>query len=877
MPKDNTAKAKKLPKTKSRNRLKNHLLIVESPHKAKTIAKFLRNLDGEYRVESSKGHIRDLPLHDLGVNIDNGFVLTYEISKGKSKVVSDLRSAVRDADVVYLASDPDREGEAISWHLQEVLKTAADGTPFKRVKYNEITPRAVIAALDNAGEIDMNLVDAQQARRAIDRIVGYTISPIVRRRIKGGSSAGRVQSVALRLVCEREEEIRAFNPLSYWVLGAMLQKRPDEPFFAKLAKLNGKKPEIGDGGEAKRIFEEMQSRKFVVEAVTRREVTRHALPPFITSSLQRAASSVLGMSPARTMSIAQTLYEGVDIGEAGGAVGLITYMRTDGAFVAREAQEATLDYITANYGKEFRPQRPNAYKSSNSAQEAHEAIRPTDISRTPKSLAKYLKADELKLYDLIWRRFVASQMAPAKFSQRTVLFDGERLDGAPLKRTEDAITLSATTTDVVFQGFMKVMSLDIKKALAMKDGKDEEIQQDDDEGDAHGAKVPLLDEGERVDTVEIKSQRKETKPPPRYSEAALIDVLEKNGVGRPSTYASIMETIVYHKYVAREGKALSPTPLGEDVAKFLVEKFPELFDVGFTARLEEELDKVADGSWGNGYFALMSDFYSKFKELLLNGKDPPAETAKVKTVLEALEDVKDWIPPEKRGRRTYDDRKLYISLKNQFETGEKPITTRQLDALVGISKRHRIQIANFEKRFDGIISPEDLRSKNPETSQEIYHKIEMLLESPAKSNFLSSIFSQLRSGRNLSLRQTAAVEKIFASSFRDIPGGVEKAAKYGIDVRNIQMPEPDNESGPLLAALAAVKRWDSPLAHKGRMLDDKTFYESVKRQFEEKGSLSEKQRAVLRRMGGHYASQIPASLLPKPPANIKPQVRDGKA
>ena len=839
-----------------------HLLVVESPHKAQTIGKFLGK---DFQVLSSMGHVRDLPPHDLGVDLDGGFGLTYEVTPGKAKTVGQLRGAAKAADVIYLASDPDREGEAIAWHLKELLASAAGKKPFLRVKYNEITPRAVKAAIAAPGDIDMNLVDAQQARRAIDRIVGYKVSPFVRRRVKGGTSAGRVQSVALRLVCEREAEIRAFNPVAYWVLGAMLEKEPAAPFFAKLVRINDKKAEIGTEEEARRIFAEMNSRRFVVESVNTREITRHALPPFITSSLQRAASSVLGMTPGRTMSIAQKLYEGVEVGDPGGPVGLITYMRTDGTFVAREAQEAALDYISANYGDAFRPDRPNLYRSGASAQEAHEAIRPTDVTRTPASLANYLEPQELKLYDLIWRRFVASQMTGAKFSQRTVIFDGARPDGAPLGKDEDVLTLSATTTDVVFQGFMKVMALDIKKAMAMPDGKDAEVQTDDDE-DAQDAVMPPLTEGERLKTAQVKSTRKETKPPPRFSEASLIDTLEKNGIGRPSTYATIMETIIKHGYVVRERKTLSPTPLGEEVVSLLVEKFPALFEVGFTANLEEDLDKVADGSNKVGYVALMSDFYDKFRLWLEEGKDPPANVDDVKRVLDALVDVKEWAPAEKRGRRTYDDHRLATSLRLQFESGEKPISARQFTALLGIARRHRMQIADYDKRIGSLFPEDDNRSRNPETPKETYHKLEMLLTVPGISErrnaFLNSILSQLKSGRNLSVRQVAAVDEIFTASFADIPDGEALAAKYGIKVDASSTPPPDTETPALLKALADVKQWDPPAQRRGRTLDDKKFFESLRDQFQTKGALSVKQRSALRSMAKRYASQLPPGSLP---------------
>lgn len=844
---------------------KRKLLIVESPHKAQTIGKFLGR---DFAVASSKGHIRDLPKRDLAVDLKDGFKLTYEVSDKKDKVVSQLRNAAKNADAIYLASDPDREGEAIAWHLREILGGKEGDPRFRRVKYNEITPRAVRAAIENPGDIDMNLVDAQQARRAIDRLVGYKVSPYVRRNVNGGSAAGRVQSVALRLICEREDEIDAFKPVPYWVIGAMLAKGNLPPFFAKLVRIDGDKAEIGTGKEAERIYKAMVESRFSVDGVTTREVSRHALPPFITSSLQRAASSVLGFTPGRTMSIAQKLYEGVEIGDGGGPSGLITYMRTDGTFVAREAQEAALDYILRNYGAEFRPERPNTYRSGANAQEGHEAIRPTDVARTPAQMAKWLDPAELKLYDLIWRRFVASQMTGAKFRQRTALFGNGRPDAATPGQGFPSLTLSATTTDVVFPGFLKVMSLDVRKILAMRDGRDDEVGQDD---DSQEMAMPDLETGERLATVSVKSDRKETKPPPRYSEASLIDTLEKNGIGRPSTYASIMETIVDHKYAERERKTLVPTQVGRNVVKYLVEKMPELFKVKYTEEMEKKLDDVADPSSRTGYESLMEEFYGKFKGWLDGLKNPPADAGKVKKVLDALNDVKEWLPVEKRGRRTFDDHRLADSIRLQFEKGEKPVTENQLATLCGIAHRHRAQIQDYANRLAEFGDLAATKQAYPETTKETRDKLDMLLAAPklneGRSKFLTSLKSQLTSGRNLSPKQVAAVNRIFASSLDDIPDGREIAAKNGIDVAAIpeQGEGEDGESVSLVAALEAVTQWDPPAERRGHTYDDEKFFKSVGGQFKEKGVLSFKQRAALRRMVSRYAAKglIPAGLVPE--------------
>lgn len=827
-----------------------HLIIVESPHKAQTIARFLGD---DYIVLSSKGHIRDLPPHRLGIDTEKGFQPEYVIPDASAKVVTGLRSAAKKTDEILLASDPDREGEAIAWHLREVLHDVAEGTPFRRIQYNEITPRAVRAALANPGDINMPRVDAQQARRLIDRIVGYKISPFIWRNIKGGSSAGRVQSVALRLVCERENEIAAFQPVPYWVLGVWLRKADGgAPFFARLVRINGQKAEVGSEEQATKILADLRTRSVNVASVGVREVTRHALPPFITSSLQRAASSVLGFTPGRTMSIAQKLYEGVDIGGTEGPVGLITYMRTDAPAVAREAQDAALDYITRKYGRDFRPEKPNFYRSGAKAQEAHEAIRPTDVLRTPASLANVLDSADLKLYDLIWRRFVASQMAPAVFRQRTVCFDAPPApdNGAPAGGT-DTYTFSATTTDVVFQGFLKVMELDIRKAVSMPDGKDVETAQDDDDEDV-SAPLPELAEGERVAVDRIASDRKETKPPARYSEAMLIDTLEKNGIGRPSTYASIMETILKHNYVTRDRRTLVPTELGQQVVSVLVAKFPVLFDVGFTAEMETDLDKVESGSLA--WTDLMNTFYTRFRGWLDASKDPPADPETVRQVLGLLDQVKEWTPAEKRGRHIYDDAHLAKSIAEQLAEGKRPVSRRQLAAIANMVWRYRSQIPDAAARLSDLGLEVAAKPENPDTPAETLEKLDLLLASEladGRRRFLTSLKNQAKSGRSLTQRQIAAVDGAFLAALPTLPDGNALATRFGISSDG-KVPEPDSESPALLAALEGVTNWNPPVKRGRRTFDDHEFFASVKEQFARKGSLSDKQRAALRRMASRY-------------------------
>jgi DNA topoisomerase-1 len=475
------------------------LVIVESPTKIKTISKILGK---DYIVKSSKGHIRDLPVKRLGVNVDKDFEPSYEVVKSRATVVKELIDAAKKCDEIYLAPDPDREGEAIAWHLQELLSDVAKDKPFFRVQYNEITPRAVKAAFEHPGELDMDRVNAQQARRILDRIVGYKVSPLLWRRVKRGLSAGRVQSVALRLVCEREKEVIAFIPEPYWILGAKVRKlvAPLDAFSVKLTRMNGKKIEINIPELAAEIQGDLDACKLTVQEVKSRVVNRRAYAPFITSTLQQAASTFCGFSPRRTMSVAQKLYEGVDLGN--GPEGLITYMRTDSVSIAADALTSCREFITASYGDEYLPETPNVYKSRSGAQEAHEAIRPADVTRTPAQMAKYLDPSENKLYKLIWERFVASQMPPAKIAQLTAVILSD-----PASSAKGSIyQLQATASETVFPGHRRVSGeLEKKK----DDSDDIEV-------------LPPLASGEELSCLEVLSARKETKPPPRITEASLV-------------------------------------------------------------------------------------------------------------------------------------------------------------------------------------------------------------------------------------------------------------------------------------------------------------------------------------------------------------------
>ncbi|HOE26599.1 MAG: type I DNA topoisomerase [Candidatus Aureabacteria bacterium] len=536
------------------------LVIVESPAKSKTINKILGK---RYTVLASMGHVRDLPKSRIGVDIEHGFEPTYIVPLKSRKTVTALKKAARGADAVYLAPDPDREGEAIAWHLQEALKGSAKR--FLRVTFNEITTEAIRGAFAAPAEVDLKKVESQQARRILDRIVGYTLSPLLWKKVGRGLSAGRVQSVAVKLICDREAEIRAFTPTEYWTIEASLKKTAGGggPFTARLAKIDGAKAEIPDGARAAAIVEDASKRPFSVASVEEKERRQRPSPPFITSTLQQAGVNRLHWPVAKTMKVAQQLYEGLDVGTKG-TVGLITYMRTDSTRIAATAQEEALRFIRERYGDAYAPTKPNRYASRKGAQEAHEAIRPTSAGRTPEDLKPHLSREQHALYRLVWERFIASQMAPAVMKKVEVGVAA----GPYLFRAAD--------TKVVFDGYLKV---------AGAPPRDEEE-----------TPLPPLAPGEPLALVSLAPSQHFTKPPPRYTEATLIRALEENGIGRPSTYAPTIFTIRKRAYVGKEGGRLFPTPLGELVNGLLVRWFPELINVEFTARMEDELDEIESGT-----------------------------------------------------------------------------------------------------------------------------------------------------------------------------------------------------------------------------------------------------------------------------------------
>lgn len=574
------------------------LVIVESPTKIKTLRKFLGS---DYFFESSLGHIRDLPQKGFGIDIEHDFEPTYVTMPDKQEVIKKLQEAAKKADVVYLSPDPDREGEAIAWHIASILPKK---TKIRRVAFQSITKSAVQEALANPRDIDIDLVNAQQARRLLDRIVGYKISPILTRRVKrgkSGTSAGRVQSVALKLVVDREKEIEAFNPIEYWTLESILETPSRErPFHAYLHMVDGLKVEkekgekpcflIPDQTTADKLNQKLKKAKYKVASVDKKEKKRNPVPPFITSTLQQEASRHYGFAVSRTMSIAQSLYEGVDLGDEGGE-GLITYMRTDSVNIAPEAIQAARTYIRNHFGLEYLPDEPRIYASKKTAQEAHEAIRPTNLARDPEKIRKYLSPDEYKLYLLIWRRFLASQMNPAIYD--TVSADIE---------TDQNLELRATGSVLKFNGY-----------LAAYEEKRDRVQKEE-EVDESSKILPHLEIGMSLKLIDTTSTQSFTKPPPRFTEASLVKELERLGIGRPSTYASIMNKIQSRDYTLKENGALKPTELGKVICQMLEENFPPVMDVTFTAQMEDQLEQIAENQ--RDWKELIRNFWDYFNPLV---------------------------------------------------------------------------------------------------------------------------------------------------------------------------------------------------------------------------------------------------------------------
>ncbi len=574
----------------------NSLIVVESPTKVKTIKKFLGK---DFNVVASMGHIKDLPKSALGIDLTKDFEPTYKTIDTKKKTIDEMKKAAKTAENIYLAPDPDREGEAIAWHIAEVI--GEKKKKIYRVLFNDLTKNTVMEAINHPLELDFNKYEAQQTRRILDRLVGYQISPVLWDKVKRGLSAGRVQSVAVRMICEREDEISKFIPEEYWNLTAQFEGGQPPPFEAKLLRVDGKKAKVSNGEEAQRLASEIKKATFVVEKLEKKELKRSALPPFTTSKLQQEASRWLRFSAKKTMTVAQKLYEGIELG-AEGSVGLITYMRTDSFRIAEEALHAVRDYIKENYSSDYLPHKPHVYKSAQKTQDAHEAIRPSTMAYKPQDIKQYLTPDQFKLYQLIWNRFVASQMNPAVFDQTTIDISGAgcvfRAQGQVLK----------------FPGFTIVYT-------ESKEEKEEENGLD--------KLLPDVKEGESLKLLKLDTQQKFTQPPPRYSEASLVRELEENGIGRPSTYANILTTIQDREYVRLEKGKFFPSELGKVVTELLVESFPTVLDLAFTADMENKLDAIENGA--NNRVETLHDFYKLFSKELDKAKDSMRNVKKEET------------------------------------------------------------------------------------------------------------------------------------------------------------------------------------------------------------------------------------------------------
>ena len=777
------------------------LIIVESPSKARKIASYVAP---GTEVMASVGHVRDLPTYRLGVEVSNGFIPHYEVPRDKRDVVDSLRKAAADSTAVYLASDPDREGESIAWHLREVLKDVPGERKFYRVRYNEVTKGAVLDALAHPTEIDQNLVNAQQARRIEDRLSGFKISKLVSQSVRGAKSAGRVQSVALRLIVDRERAVQAFRPTSYWLIGAKLSQGAIS-FVARLASVDGKAPKfmaydkevqgIADEATADAYRADLSGRNAVVVGIDRKTVTRRPQPPFITSTLQQAASTHLGYSPDQTMRLAQALYE----------EGHITYMRTDGYTVSASIRGAVEAEIEKLFGRECVPATPNFYGNKvKNAQEAHEPIRPTDVS---KPAIEGLDPQQAKLYDLIWKRFVASQMAPAKVERTTLTF--EPTTPPPARH---AYRLTASAQKVLFKGFLSVW-----------DAKERELPQE--EGDAR--RLPVVNVGDVVACDEWLCEGKETQPPARYNEASLIKALEENGIGRPSTYAATIRTLLARDYVkSGRGHVLTPTEMGIATIDYLLQQMPDFVNVEFTAQMEDALDKVADGSldWERE----VADFYAKLTDWLA------ADPDRVAAVMGQLAQVREWRAPNhaKSGKISWDDQAFYGEMRAQLEQGA-PLSKTQLALLTRMAVSYRDQLPGLA----------DVIEMPPVVDRaEVQRLFDLLADrelTPWEKRFYDSVKIQFERKGDLSPKQFSMLQRI-AEPAQD-EGGPARA----------------EAARDLVDALAHVKEWNAPVTRGKRVYDDQAFVQSLASQLDERKFLTERQLDALKRVVRTYQAQLP--------------------
>jgi len=826
------------------------LVIVESPTKARTISKIL---SGDFELTASMGHIRDLPDKVLGIDIAHNFKPEY-VNTNK-KTISQLTGMAENASSIYLATDPDREGEAIAWHIKEVLSKKFKGN-FVRVEFHEITKDAIKKAFQNTREINENLVDAQQARRVLDRLVGYQVSPLLWSQVAKHASAGRVQSVALRIICEREKEIESFIPKEYWNFTADLSWKNNK-FKAKLFHINDAKFEVSDQTKANDIYNAITSQKnLVVDDVKKENIRKNPHPPFITSTLQQSAGNTLRFSTKKTMMVAQSLYEGFEIN--GESLGLITYMRTDSFTLSEESKRNCREFIKSNFGNDYAPEKFNFYKNKSSAQEAHEAIRPTDVFKTPDSIKQFLEPDAYALYKLVWERFVASQMSQAIVARTTV-------DTAVLGRDNNKYTFRTTTNATIFHGFMKISG------------------NDDDSKDETYDFIVGINKNDKCDLLSLNKEQKFTEPPARFSEPSLIKELEANGIGRPSTYASIINTILTRRYVKKEKGKFVPEELGFKVNDYLVKTVPKLFDIGFTAEMENKLDSIEEGKVN--WTEMISNFYDNMIGWLTSAKYESAPDAeKIRAAIEICNSIAEWDTPEKLGNKTYNDKKFFSSIVKQFEKNGK-ITSKQWESLIQVLLKYKKQLPTLSKvakelKFDEDLSNVDKKIKEkeaikaelviPDEVSSEYIKVLNVIDGlnlPAgngkgftEGGFVKSLKKQVDSGRNLSEKQINVLKRIIIAHKENIDNFEEAVSIFNIDLSDVKESSSRiSLSEDLLAKISShlayletVKEWAKP-EKKGRWtIDDKKFYSSLKKQFETKKELSDKQIAALEKLVAKY-------------------------
>ena len=791
-----------------------NLIIVESPSKIKTIKKFFPS---DYIISACVGHIRDLPRKEFAIDIENNFTPKYVINEEKIKIVNELKRLAKKVTNIYLAPDPDREGEAIAWHLFEILKSQTKAN-FYRISFNEITKSAVLNAIKQPTTININRVNAQQTRRLLDRIVGYKVSPLLWKRGEG-TSAGRVQTVALKIIVDREEEINSFKPEEYWSIKADFnEKNAKKPFLMNLNKKNKKKLKISNEQEAKDIESELKVSSFKVSkrAITERKQNPQA--PFITSSLQQVASSQLRISPQQTMRIAQQLYEGINV-QGKGELGLISYMRTDSFAISKEAQENAREYIVDKYGNDYLASKKTVFKQKNTnIQAAHEAIRPTNVQNTPESIKSYLDDNQYKLYELIWKRFLASQMSQAKFNQETIEVDSQN--------TDNIYTFSLTMTKNTFLGHLKVYDYSIREKTPIE--------------------LPSLKEKDECFLDKVHPKQHFTEPPPRYSEASLIKTLEDNGIGRPSTYASIINTIKFREYVDKEKGKLFPTDLGSKVYHYLIESLPKLFQIKFTASMEENLDNIEQGKqkWTNVLESFYNDFSHWCKEVEI--KDSVAKE-KVEEIINSFHTEIQWEEVKKIGKRTYDDKKIIQDFKQALDEG-KNFSQKQWSYITKIFLHYRKQINNADeliKKYGFVVEQEikgDIKGKDILIKAlEIIQSLDIPVQGKFNiQSFCHSLQQQLEAGKPLTIKQEHTFFDIIKRNSKEIGDTYQELKE------KFNLTENNDEINKYIALLSKATTWDE------KNTFEKKFFESVKKQFQERNSLSIKQISILKKIYTKY-------------------------